>query len=674
MALMTLCLIFSCQNVASPDHGKSSDEGLSGSRALYAPPEQYLSDVVPWEEWTLPYNYGFAKAPGKPIPPDGLMNAYIYWRNTYVTSEGAGGYLRVQRDIRADEDRQMPSDTVSEGIAYGMLLAVYFNDQYTFDNLYMYSQLHTVGDGKRLMHWRVDDEGTDISEYGIPIGHGPLYVPRNVLIKDLQGIDGSPAGVIETNSIDQTEYHTNFYRDREGWLEIVTPEGFTNLVNNGFFLQLSEYGRENGSCAADADFDMAAALVMASAIWLPEGVDYDEEAQLFLTDMCANDFKSDGWIKNGNLWGDETVWNPSYFTPAWFKMLEQFAVDHDMKAEAALLALSYDVMYEELDSMMNTTVANGLFPDWVDSIATGKGRHIADGSDRYYYLDEDGDLALDDNNGDGIITTDDHTRYMDGRPGYALSGWQSYNFFYDAVRICWRMAQDYSWNGNETAKRQNNDINNFLRGSYPMGILDGYSVTGGHWIRKFRDGFNPGEGGVNAGSTTFVAMIGCTFQSLNWIPGINVLNSVWSNMEPTYEGEPNPLGKIYYGYHYYGNTLRMLSLVYIHGRMINLYEDRDRLTGVEPNEVILDIRNQTKTIDLSRGPATIIMYEYPDIIHFNQASGLSFNIKLENGIPEQTIYTGNQYYYQMTSGLGYQITITDNGGAEKQVIVSYDSW
>jgi endo-1,4-beta-D-glucanase Y len=55
-------------------------------------------------------------------------------------------------------------DTVSEGIAYGMMAAVYMNDQATFDGLWKYSQLHLTSSG--LMHWRIDAMGRDLDGSG----------------------------------------------------------------------------------------------------------------------------------------------------------------------------------------------------------------------------------------------------------------------------------------------------------------------------------------------------------------------------------------------------------------------------------------------------------------------------------------------------------------------------
>ena len=54
--------------------------------------------------------------------------------------------------------RDTPNWTVSEGIGYGMLMAVAFNDQPTFDCLFAYYQLAAQGNpaGDGLMNWERD--------------------------------------------------------------------------------------------------------------------------------------------------------------------------------------------------------------------------------------------------------------------------------------------------------------------------------------------------------------------------------------------------------------------------------------------------------------------------------------------------------------------------------------
>jgi endo-1,4-beta-D-glucanase Y len=50
------------------------------------------------------------------------------------------------------------NDTVSEGIAYGLLIAVYMNEQELFDRLWRYEQRFL--DAQGLMHWHINAAGT----------------------------------------------------------------------------------------------------------------------------------------------------------------------------------------------------------------------------------------------------------------------------------------------------------------------------------------------------------------------------------------------------------------------------------------------------------------------------------------------------------------------------------
>jgi endo-1,4-beta-D-glucanase Y len=78
-----------------------------------------------------------------------------------VTSDGAGGFLRIRRP---KEPGLEVNSSVSEGIAYGMVIAVYMNDQPLFDGLWKYWLAHTwtyvpVGGGgstpTTLMNWYI---------------------------------------------------------------------------------------------------------------------------------------------------------------------------------------------------------------------------------------------------------------------------------------------------------------------------------------------------------------------------------------------------------------------------------------------------------------------------------------------------------------------------------------
>ncbi len=83
-----------------------------------------------------------------------VRQAYQIWKDELLTSDGARGFLRV---VRPDTPDGLPNSSVSEGIAYGMLLAAYLDDQDTFDALWNYSQEFADQDG--LMQWYIDPTG-----------------------------------------------------------------------------------------------------------------------------------------------------------------------------------------------------------------------------------------------------------------------------------------------------------------------------------------------------------------------------------------------------------------------------------------------------------------------------------------------------------------------------------
>jgi len=89
---------------------------------------------------------------GKPVEGKFLVSAYNQWKATFVQ----GGKV-----IRPENG----NDTVSEGIAYGMLLAVNFNDKTTFDSLYSYWKSKSAG-AAPLMEWCQPAGGNSCSASG----------------------------------------------------------------------------------------------------------------------------------------------------------------------------------------------------------------------------------------------------------------------------------------------------------------------------------------------------------------------------------------------------------------------------------------------------------------------------------------------------------------------------
>ncbi len=71
--------------------------------------------------------------------------SYLTWKSTFVTADSACGFRRVLFDDM--------SSTTSEGIGYGMLLAVNFNDRPLFDDLWQYYKKFMNKRG--LMEWHI---------------------------------------------------------------------------------------------------------------------------------------------------------------------------------------------------------------------------------------------------------------------------------------------------------------------------------------------------------------------------------------------------------------------------------------------------------------------------------------------------------------------------------------
>jgi endo-1,4-beta-D-glucanase Y len=83
-----------------------------------------------------------------------VVRAFEAWRSEIVTGDGARGFLRARRPDTPDG---VPNSTVSEGIAYGMLIAVVLDEQAMFDDFYRYALCFENKSG--LMDWYIAPDG-----------------------------------------------------------------------------------------------------------------------------------------------------------------------------------------------------------------------------------------------------------------------------------------------------------------------------------------------------------------------------------------------------------------------------------------------------------------------------------------------------------------------------------
>jgi len=550
----------------------AADEESAGAGTFIdaAVPESALAAAMPGAGSVFSYRYGLKSALS--ISDASLYTyQYVPWKAKYVTTDGAGGYQRVKRDAASF------GDTVSEGIAYGMLISLYFDDMDTFRDLYDYALLHLVdpGQGQYLMHWKVNCVGTDVSEFKLPVTNDGNDHKYTYLLKDYYG-------------------HGNWNLDRD---EERVYETSPTAINDPNFLKACQYERTKSS-ATDADLDMAAALVLASYRTNDDRTAYyrDEAARMIKAiikyDCMYNSEYNIWFIKNGTDWGGwgyqdankkkPYSWNPSYFAPAWFKLFAKFIDDNknvdsvkailtdasdpnpisSPAAAKTILTRLTDDIYREFDKLYSGN--RGILPpDWCFSGPGSASLDRATESDRYYYYD---DVDANGNPGpDGEIDLKDED--ADGKPEKERKKKMSYNFYYDAIRVSWRLAVDYSWFGDARAFNILEKMRNFFNAE-GANLVDGYFINANSpsnkaWKREYRDGFNnfipgkdPGQdGGQWKNSTSFVAMCATSFmindQTKADAWGARVLDT------NDYGNEK---------FNYYGNSLRMLSLLYVSGR------------------------------------------------------------------------------------------------------------
>ena len=127
------------------------------------PQNSGLSSWVQSGKYGFPQNKNYPYC-AKPSAADGrlIQDAFVNWKALFVKSEA--GHLRV---IGPENDTGPggpgPTVSLSEGIAYGMLIAVYMGDRDLFDGLLSYWKANAVAQ-TMLMKWRIGGSGGTGSE------------------------------------------------------------------------------------------------------------------------------------------------------------------------------------------------------------------------------------------------------------------------------------------------------------------------------------------------------------------------------------------------------------------------------------------------------------------------------------------------------------------------------
>lgn len=273
--------------------------------------------------------------------------------------------------------------------------------------------------------------------------------------------------------------------------------------------------------ATDGDEDMATALVFAHKKWGSKGaINYEQEAKTYINNLFRYCVEPGTYVLKPGNWGGSDALNPCYFAPAWYRIYADFTGNKDWLKVA-------DKCYEILDQIEKFNNGTGLVPDWCK----------ADGTEQR--------LAV-------------------------WNGTSKYEYSYDAARMPWRIALDYSWYGTEKAKIYCDKVAAFFKNIGPENIVDGYSLTG----QKLGQYHN----------ATFV----CT-AATSYLTGddLEFGQRMYNESVKVKDTEPHD---------YYGNTLRMLTLLYMTGNFPNLYSDSPAPTPT-PNKYVIGDLNGDGSFD-----------------------------------------------------------------------------
>lgn len=151
-----------------------------------------------------------------------VERSYHAWKNANLTTNNAGGNgrYRVMGGVNSNS-------TVSEGIAYGMLLTSLFDEQREFDGLWLFAQDHF--DDQGLMHWYIGNPGQLLGQGAATDGDVDMAMALiNACVK-VQQSAWQPSAVGIDYCADATDLINKIYRyevDKPG------PQPMAGLDNN----------------------------------------------------------------------------------------------------------------------------------------------------------------------------------------------------------------------------------------------------------------------------------------------------------------------------------------------------------------------------------------------------------------------------------------------------------
>lgn len=173
--------------------------------------------------------------------------------------------------------------------------------------------------------------------------------------------------------------------------------------------------------ATDGDEDIGYALLLAERAWGPS---YTNDARAYIRAMYQYEVEAGTYVlKPGDVWGGSDATNPSYFAPAYYRA---FAAATGEQGWLKVLDKSYDILFAARDER------TGLLPEWT----TGTG---------------------------GTATRVTWNKNRD-------------NFTYNAIRVPWRVAQDWVENRDPRAQDIAEKMNRFFASQSTF--FSGYTLSG----------------------------------------------------------------------------------------------------------------------------------------------------------------------------------------------------
>jgi endo-1,4-beta-D-glucanase Y len=179
--------------------------------------------------------------------------------------------------------------------------------------------------------------------------------------------------------------------------------------------------------ASDSELDVALSLLMAWLQWNDEA--YLSDARELISAIRTHEFNAAGYLKPGDAW--DAAKNPSYFSFVAFRYFAHFDTGHEDFWNDAVTR-----QYELLN--LAAHASTGLVPNWCDESGS----------------------PVDPGNGYG--------------PYYG-------HFGFDAIRVPWRAAWDYLWNGETRGRDVAHRIAGWSRqktGGQAAGLRSMYTLSG----------------------------------------------------------------------------------------------------------------------------------------------------------------------------------------------------